>query len=276
MAPPLRVAAPLSVFVSHTTRDHRDSALAHYLADGLTKLGAKSWIAPESLPIGHRWKEPLVSAILNDCSHFLVIVSAASIEAPWVIREIELARQRAGDDDSFAVLPLLVGAVESNEALEFVQLFQAVPYSDDPHEQLAAAAGALGLDYTPPAQPADHLRAKDYLDRGIEREKETLQEVRRIRWASPAVGVALAAGLFLASPGTANAWAGALAAAPFVTGLAGWGATWRRFVSAENQLRKLDVMKDSLDVCMEAESESCHEIWQAFWHYVEARALTLA
>lgn len=267
------MAPPISIFVSHTTRDRRDSALAHYLADGLEKLGVKAWIAPESIPVGRRWKEPLVEAILNDCTHFLVIVSAASIEAPWVLREIELARTRAAQDAEFSVMPLLTGKLEANEALQFVESFQAVPYSDDPNEQLAAAAKALGLAYTPPAQPADHLRAKEYLERGIEREKRALRGVWRIRWAAPAAGAALAGGLALLAPALASGWAGLLAAAPLVTGLAGWGATWRSFVQAQNQLRRLEVLQDSLDVCMEAESEHCREIWQAFWRYVETRAL---
>lgn len=267
------MSAPLSIFVSHTTRDRRDSALAHYLADGLEKLGAKAWIAPESIPVGRRWKRPLVSAILNDCTHFLVIVSAASMEAPWVLHEIELARKRATQDDEFSVMPLLTGKIEANEALDFVESFQAIPYSDDPNEQLAATAHALGLAYTPPVQPADHLRAKEYLERGIERERQALKGLWRIRWASPAAGAALAGGLALLAPSMASGWAGALAAAPLATGLAGWGATWRSFVKAQNQLSQLEVMRDSLHVCMNADSEHCRQIWQAFWNYVEARLM---
>ena len=262
-----------SLFVSHTTRDRRDASLARYLGDELEKLGVKTWIAPKSLPIGKRWKERLVSAILDDCSHFLVIASAASMDAPWVLREVDLAKRRAQDDASFCVLPLVVGSLGESAALKFVEEFQQIPYSDNPHEQLKAAAAALGIKYEPPAQPADHLRAKEYLERGIEREKGALKDIRRIRVAAPAAGIALAAGMFLWEPAWWETWKAAVLSAPLVTGLTGWGATWRRFAEASNQLQKLEVMQDSLDVCMGIETSSCKEIWQAFWRYVEDRAL---
>jgi hypothetical protein len=270
------VASPPSVFVSHTTRDQRDRSLAHYLAGELVKLGVKAWIAPESLPVGRRWNERLVGAILNDCSHFLVIVSAASMEAPWVLREIELARTRSESDPSFAVMPLIVGVIQERPELEFVRRFQSIPYSDDPQRVLQSAAAALGLRYTPPAQPADHLRAKEYLEKGIERDRKALHDIRRIRWAAPALGAAVAAGLLLGQPELARSWQGLLWTAPLMTGFAGWGATWQRYATVRTQLHKLEVMQDSLTVCMGAESDSCRQVWKAFWHYVETRALATA
>ncbi len=265
-----------SVFLSHTTRDRRDTSLAHYLAGELVKLGAKAWIAPDSIPVGRRWKEPLVTAILNDCSHFLVIVSAASMEAPWVLREIEMARTRAEADPDLAVMPLIVGSVGPRPELEFLQGFQSIPYSDDRQQVLQRAAQALGLHYTAPAQPADHLRAEEYLEKGIERERKALHDIRRIRWASPALGATMAAWLLLGEPELAKGWQGILWTAPLATGLAGWGATWHTYAKVRTQLQKLEVMRDSLSVCMGTESDSCRQIWEAFWRYVETRALSAA
>src|SRR5262249_965848 len=49
---PANPARPVRVFISHTTRDQRDRALAHYIAAGLEARGARVWIAPESIPPG--------------------------------------------------------------------------------------------------------------------------------------------------------------------------------------------------------------------------------
>lgn len=69
------------VFLSHTTRDERDHLLAQKLAAALRARDVEVWIAPESIPAGERWKEGIVAGIMRSCSHLLVILSAASIEA---------------------------------------------------------------------------------------------------------------------------------------------------------------------------------------------------
>jgi hypothetical protein len=73
-----------AVFVAHTTADHRDYELAHRLAEALGQCGARTWSAPDSIPGGAQWEEQLVAGILEECSHFLVIVSHASLQSPWV------------------------------------------------------------------------------------------------------------------------------------------------------------------------------------------------
>ena len=98
------MAASHRVFLSHTTRDRRDHALAHALARGLRARGAEVWIAPDSIPPGERWLESLVAGVLVGCTHFVVIVSAASRGAEWVQQEIGLAKARAAADPAFKVL----------------------------------------------------------------------------------------------------------------------------------------------------------------------------
>src|SRR5689334_23198755 len=104
---------PPNIFISHSTRDYRDFQLAHQLATGLVARGARVWIAPENIPAGSEWREEIVRAIMDGCSHFLVIVSAASIHAKWVLREISLAKLRHESDPEFKVLSLLTGAMEA-------------------------------------------------------------------------------------------------------------------------------------------------------------------
>lgn len=146
------VEAPrCKVFVSHTTRDARDHTLAHAIADGLRQRGAAEvWIAPDSIPSGEEWEPAIVEAILEECSHFLVILSAAGVAAPWVLREIGLARERRNDHGDLVILPLPVGPLPEYEFGDYLGRFQALPYHADVASQVDAVAGAL---YLPPPIP---------------------------------------------------------------------------------------------------------------------------
>jgi hypothetical protein len=133
------------VFISHTTRDGRDHALAHQLADGLRQKGADVWIAPDNLPSGSEWQEEIVDAVLRRCTHFLVIISAASVRAHWVLEEIRLAKDRKAADLLFTVLPLVAGSVEPYANSDFIDKFQRVPFHADFPGQFSAVLSALHL-----------------------------------------------------------------------------------------------------------------------------------
>jgi hypothetical protein len=139
-------------FISHTTHDQRDSALAHKLSAGLQARGTQVWIAPDSIPVGSEWEPEIVSGIMDQCTHFLVIISAASVASRSVLKEIELARERQERDDSFAILPLVVGRVGDYPGSDFTARFQNVPYHDDFSSQMEAVAAALGLRPAVPNQ----------------------------------------------------------------------------------------------------------------------------
>ncbi len=133
------------VFVSHTTRDLRDHAFAHALASELRALGADVWIAPDNIPAGQEWEPEIVQAILDHCTHFLVILSAASTAASWVLREISMAAERRRRDPSFTVLPMPVGALANFPEREFLDTFQVVPYSPDPVVTARLVGEVMGL-----------------------------------------------------------------------------------------------------------------------------------
>jgi hypothetical protein len=139
------------VFISHTTRDVRDSALAHKLAAGLASQRVRVFVAPHSIPPGERWEESLVRALVDRCTHFLVILSESAVRSPWVLQEIDLIRRRCADDPSIKVLPLRVGRVGGFEQDEFLATFQDLPYSEQFATQLRTVASAVGL---PPLLPA--------------------------------------------------------------------------------------------------------------------------
>ncbi len=133
------------VFVSHTVRDERDRALAHAIADALRARGSKVWIAPESIPAGDDWQEATVAGVLEACNHFLVILSAASIESRWVQAEIKLARRRADKSPRFRVLPLRVGSLKRFPGGKYLGTLQDVRYEANLERQLEAVACAIGL-----------------------------------------------------------------------------------------------------------------------------------
>lgn len=136
------MAAPPKVFISHTTQDKRDLAMAQTLAKGLQAGGADVWIAPDRIPSGSQWEREIVEAILK-CSHFVVILSSASITAGWVQREIELARERYEIDKTFQILPLLVGKIGAYPNEDFLSQFQNLKYFDNPDDQLREIAKVL-------------------------------------------------------------------------------------------------------------------------------------
>lgn len=140
-----RMTKNTSLFISHTTHDHRDFNLAHKISKGLKSRGIDVWIAPDSIPPGEKWEEQIVSAIMEKCSHFLVILSAAAIKADWVLKEIKLAKTYCEYNDNFSILPLVVGQLENYSGKDFLTKFQNIPYKDDISEQLEEIISAMGL-----------------------------------------------------------------------------------------------------------------------------------
>jgi len=141
---------PPTVFISHTTRDSRDHDLAHKLSLGLQERGARVWIAPDSLPVGKEWKEGLVAGVMEKCTHFLVILSAASVRSKWVLNEIQLARRRYGKEPKFRVMPLPTGKLGKYQNHDFLAKFQSVSFSQDFHAQLDTIAEAAHLQLSVP------------------------------------------------------------------------------------------------------------------------------
>jgi hypothetical protein len=155
-----------TVFISHTTRDPRDLELAQTFAKGLKDRGAQVWIAPESIPVGAKWHPEIINTILEKCTDFVVIISAAAVDSSvhpnWVLREIDLAKQRSDLGSDFTIIPVVVGRVPDYPGREFLEKLQALPYYSDLAEQMAALANALRL----PALSGKNLR--DYARRMLD------------------------------------------------------------------------------------------------------------
>lgn len=131
----------MRVFISYTTRDHRDRALARQIADGLgTREAVEVFFAPKTLRAGDTWKTQLHEELSTRCSHMVVIVSAASVTSNEVLAEIELGRKRAAADPAFCIIPLVMGNVANP-----LSDLHWIEYCEDGQEQVELIARALGL-----------------------------------------------------------------------------------------------------------------------------------
>jgi hypothetical protein len=137
------------VFISHTTRSQHDLQFAHAIAHYLEEYGVEVWIAPESIPAGVEWEKELVSGIMQDCTHFLVMLSPESIASEWVQQEIKLAQQRRNQDSSLVILPLMLADVSNYPHKDFISRFQNIRYVNDAEEQVRIIAEHLGLAAVP-------------------------------------------------------------------------------------------------------------------------------
>ncbi len=143
------------VFISHATADTRDRETALVLKAGLEHAGAKCWIAPESIAAGDEWERQIVVAVSRECTHFVVVLSAAALQSKWVAREIELAQQRRELDPSFLICPIVIGRLGTHPLASL----QAIIYHADPDVLIESVCATIGLRYHP---LEDSLRA--YLD----------------------------------------------------------------------------------------------------------------
>ena len=82
--------------------------------------------------------------MMAEGTDFLVILSAASIRADWVLAEVRLARERKAKDSTFTLLPLPVGKLDVYAEKGFIETLQAVPYREDFLTQLEAVVEAVG------------------------------------------------------------------------------------------------------------------------------------
>lgn len=257
------------IFISHSTRDKRDHALAHGLGDRLQAVGAEVWIAPVSIPAGAKWEEAIVSGILDQCTHFLVILSAASASAEWVAKEIALARQRHARD-GFTILPLVVGRLDTSPERDLLSDFQEVPFRDETEAQVEELARVLGLSYTPPPPPRRLQDAVGYLQRCMQLDNDQIRQVRLVRSASPFPGAGLAIFLVSAAEQLPRAIVAAVVAgAPAITFAVGAGMFVLMTAAARAKINYARELESGLTSCPDVYHGSCAELWN---RYEEFRA----
>ena len=118
-------------------------------------------VAPENIPVGPEWHKETVSESMQECTHFLVIISHASTASERILTEITLAQEQLNNESNLTILPLIIENVGAYPGSEFIESFQHVPYQRDDSAQLSAVAECLDLRPTGPEQKSvrsPHLR----------------------------------------------------------------------------------------------------------------------
>jgi hypothetical protein len=148
------------VFISHTTRDPRDTELAHLIAQRLGAAGAQAWLAPKSIPVGDHWEDRIIGEILDQATHFFIIASNAAARSEWVLKEIGLAAKRMEKDKTLRILPLFVGDPGIFEGRPFLDQYQAVPFHTNRERQLLEVVKAVGGTLSPWVPQSSLVREK--------------------------------------------------------------------------------------------------------------------
>lgn len=98
-------------FISYSSKNQ---SAADALRDLLHDRGIDTWMAPGDIPIGSSYLKEINQALKN-CSCLVLLLSNASIESKWVIKEVERVVNY-----SKPIIPLQIENVVLNDEFEFV------------------------------------------------------------------------------------------------------------------------------------------------------------
>ena len=96
--------AAVSCFLSYSSID---DAFVRKLYSSLQENGVRCWFAPEDLPVGGKIR-PTIDREIFRRDRFVIVLSANSINSPWVEREVEAAFERAYEEKSIFLLPIRI------------------------------------------------------------------------------------------------------------------------------------------------------------------------
>jgi formylglycine-generating enzyme required for sulfatase activity len=136
-------SAVKQVFISYATED---TDFAHRLADDLKRLGARVWIAPESIPPGESWVDGIERG-LRESSHVVMVLTPAALEASGAKMERDMAIALALQD-RIKVISLRLKPCEVPLVLSRYQMILA--FQEDYDAGLNQLASQLGLRAAPP------------------------------------------------------------------------------------------------------------------------------
>jgi len=95
------------IFISHATQDDN---FVKELRIELEKLGLTVWLDSRNLRGGHKLAA-LISQVIEQARHFVVVLSPNTINYPWVRKEIQCAVKVEQQHDGYRVIPLLLPGV---------------------------------------------------------------------------------------------------------------------------------------------------------------------
>jgi formylglycine-generating enzyme required for sulfatase activity len=135
-------SAVKQVFISYATED---TDFAHRLADDLKRLGARVWIAPESIPPGESWVDAIERG-LGESNYVVMVLTPAALEASGAKMERDMAITLALQD-RIKVISLRLKPCEVPLVLSRYQMLLA--FQEDYEVGLNQLAGHLGLRAAP-------------------------------------------------------------------------------------------------------------------------------
>lgn len=123
------------IFISYSRRDSEHALL---LAERLRAAGANVWMDTAALAAAETWSAEIVNAI-EHCTHFIVLLSEASVGSVNVTKEVALA-----SESQKTIVPIELASCELNQAMKYALAgLQKVSLYDE--EALARSLGKLGL-----------------------------------------------------------------------------------------------------------------------------------
>jgi hypothetical protein len=93
-----------SYFISYSSKD---LDFAERLNADLRAKGLRLWFAPEDLKIGDRFQERIEESI-RSYEKFMIILSKASVQSPWVEREVNVARELEDEEKRTVLFPIRI------------------------------------------------------------------------------------------------------------------------------------------------------------------------
>ena len=162
------------VFISH---NHADKPTARKISFELLRNGHEVWLDEWEMVPG----DSLISKInegLAESSYLLVLLSKDSVEAPWVIRELESALHRQITEKSVAVVPCLLDDCQIPEFLRPIMYADFRPGFEKGIRDLLPAIKPINLVATGRIKDGEDAYVSDYaFDWALDETKE----IRRIR-----------------------------------------------------------------------------------------------
>lgn len=123
------------VFVCHATEDKPS---ARRLATHIRQAGADVWLDEWEIKVGDSIVEK-INAGISGATHLLLLLSATSVQKPWVRRELSSALMRQLSSNSVRVLPVLIDTCEVPALLSDIRYADFRNHDDAACEQIVRA-----------------------------------------------------------------------------------------------------------------------------------------
>ena len=151
-----------AAFISHAKTDHKK---VQEIVGALEQRGFKCWIAPRDVRPGHSYGDEIIRGIERSRC-FILALSKASNESPFVAREVERAISKRKP-----IFPIRIEAVEPSSALElFISSTQWIDAFSDGDSQidrladlLAGEEGAEGAQTVVTPAPVSPARSRGWV-----------------------------------------------------------------------------------------------------------------